>query len=156
MALAPGDARTLDFYGPSAVLNGRTEAGIAAARRAVVLDPLDPKSHLTLTRALYSGRHYDEALAAASAGLSLDPASALGHALRGLIYYALGRYKDASASCEGQPGYANKVCLAVTYEKLGRHADAESQRAKLQTASGHAFACVLPRENTPINQCVVG
>ena len=105
-----------------------------------MLDPLDPNIHLTLTRALYSGRQYEEALRAANAGLSLEPASALGHALRGLIYYALGRYKDASASCEGQPGYPNKVCLAVSCEKLERHTAAESQRAKMQATLGAAAA----------------
>jgi hypothetical protein len=40
MALAPGNARVLRDYGEFAVSMGHTDAGIAAARRAVALDPL--------------------------------------------------------------------------------------------------------------------
>jgi hypothetical protein len=46
------------------VFAGRTQAGIAAARRAVVLDPLNRTTHHSLGLALYFGRQTQEAIAA--------------------------------------------------------------------------------------------
>ncbi len=54
-ALAPGNAQVLRRYGVFAVRMGRTESGIATARRAVVLDPLNHGVHTALGAALYLG-----------------------------------------------------------------------------------------------------
>src|SRR5262249_1285268 len=62
------------------------------------------------------------------------------YALRGLAYYALGDFERARASCESKPDWASEWCLAVTYEKLGRHADAEAVLAKFKAALGDASA----------------
>jgi TolB-like protein/cytochrome c-type biogenesis protein CcmH/NrfG len=141
LVLAPGNARILREYGRLAVLMGRTAAGFAAARRAVVLDPLNRLSHFDLGRALYLGRQPNEAIAALQGALALDPADQKTYALRGLAYYALGDLKHARASCEIQPDDEDiQVCLAVTYEKLGRHADAENMFAKLQAPLGDKMA----------------
>jgi cytochrome c-type biogenesis protein CcmH/NrfG len=43
---------------------GHFDAGIATARRAVVLDPLARESHARLGQALYAARRYEEAVAA--------------------------------------------------------------------------------------------
>ena len=48
LALAPGDSRVLREYGAFAVLIGRTEAGLAAAHRVLVLDPLNSMNHFGL------------------------------------------------------------------------------------------------------------
>jgi hypothetical protein len=59
----------------------------------------------------------------------------------GLAYYALGDFERARASCETKPDYwESQQCLAVTYDKLGRHADAESIFAKLKAWGGDAAA----------------
>ena len=73
VALAPGNAQVLAVYGRFAVLMGRTESGIAAARRAVLLDPLNPLSHYRLGQALYFARRYAESVTAWSSTLTLDP-----------------------------------------------------------------------------------
>jgi len=53
----------------------------------------------------------------------------------------LGELKNASSSCETKPEYwASQQCLALVYEKLGRHADAEAQLAKLKAAQGDSAA----------------
>ena len=57
--LAPNDAMLLEEYGRFAVWLGHNEAGIAAAQRAVVADPLNPISHSHLGQALY---HADETI----------------------------------------------------------------------------------------------
>src|ERR1700739_1238730 len=40
----------------------------------------------------------------------------------------------------GANHFASQQCLAVTYEKLGRHVDAEAELAKLKAAFGDAGA----------------
>jgi len=137
LALAPGDAGVLRNFGINAVFMGRTEAGIAAIRRAVALDPLSRNAHAQLGDALYFGRRYPEAIEAFQSTLALDPEFAWAYSLRGLAYYALGHLQSARESCEAKPDARNsQVCLALTYEKLGRHADAASMLAKLRTSSG--------------------
>jgi tetratricopeptide (TPR) repeat protein len=55
-ALAPGNAQVLRQSGIFAVLMGNFDAGLAALRRAVVLDPLARLSHYLLGQALYRAR----------------------------------------------------------------------------------------------------
>jgi tetratricopeptide (TPR) repeat protein len=56
--------------------------------------------------------------------------------------YGLGDLERARTSCEVKPDdWLSQQCLAVTYDKLGRHADAETVLAKLKTvAQGDAAA----------------
>jgi TolB-like protein/cytochrome c-type biogenesis protein CcmH/NrfG len=141
LALSPGNARVMRDYGQFAVWMGRADAGIAAVRRAVVLDPLSVRSHSVLGRALTYARRYEEAVAADNEALELDPESPGMHGSRGLAYYLLGDFQNARSSCETKPGFwVSKWCLAVTYDKLGQHGDAEAMRAKLEASSGDTSA----------------
>jgi TolB-like protein/Flp pilus assembly protein TadD len=141
LALAPGNAGVLHLSGVFAVKAGRTQAGIASLRRAVVLDPLNLDGHFALGESLYLGRQNKEAIAALQDALSLDPEDPRSYAFRGFVYYVLGDFELARASCERKPDDAfNQVCLAVVYDKLGRHADAESMFAKLKATFGDAAA----------------
>ena len=48
---------------------------------------------------------------------------------------------SARASCETTPDYwESQQCLAVIYDKLGRHADAEAELAKMKAAFGDTAA----------------
>ena len=137
LALAPGNAQVLRLYGRFAVNMGRTGVGMATARRAVVLDPLSRDSHSDLGSTLYWARQNKEAIAAYQGALALDPEDPRIHALLGVAYYALGDLQSARASCERKADYwESQWCLAVTYDRLGRHADAETQLAKLKAAQG--------------------
>ena len=128
-------------YGAFAVLMGRTEAGITAARRALALDPLNRANAGSLGAVLLIARQYDKALAAYLDALALDPEWPDLYASRGLAYYLLGDFERARASCESKPDYfVSQQCLAVTYDKLGRHSDAEAELAKLKAALGDAAA----------------
>jgi tetratricopeptide (TPR) repeat protein len=141
LALAPGNAQVLRISGLFAAYMGHIDAGLAAARRAVVLDPLARDSHSLLGRALYAARRYEEAIVAFSDGISLDPTDKAFYTYRGLAYYGLGDLQSASASCETKRDYAgNQFCLAVTYDKLGRHADAEAELSKLKASHGDVMA----------------
>ena len=143
MTLAPGNARVLRDYSEFAVHMGRTDAGIAAARRAAALDPLNLESHSFLNSALRFARRYDEALAAYQDGLSLRPKDPWWGAAKGqLIYYALGDFDKMRTLCEGV-GEAVKDfqgCLALAYHKLGRQSDAETALARFKALQGDAGA----------------
>jgi TolB-like protein/DNA-binding winged helix-turn-helix (wHTH) protein/Tfp pilus assembly protein PilF len=142
VALAPGDAQVLGWYGRFAVMTGHTNAGIAAAHRAVVLDPLNPMTHYRLGQSLLRARRYADAVSAFSDALVLDPQQKSdSYGLRGLAYYGLGAFQSARASCEANPGdSASQWCLAVTYRILARHGDAEAALAKLGTVADDRWA----------------
>jgi TolB-like protein/Flp pilus assembly protein TadD len=141
LALAPGSAQVLRISGLFATYMGRIDAGLAAARRAVVLDPLARDSHSVLGRALYAARRYEEAIDALSEAIKLDPDDKAFYSYRGFAYYALGALESARASCETSRNFpGNQWCLAVTYDKLGRHADAEAEISKLKASFGDVMA----------------
>ena len=141
LALAPRGARVMQDYARFAVYMGHKETSIAAARRAVVLDPLNPNTHFNLGLALHGARLYDKAVAAFQDALALDPEDPSSFAVLGLAYYALGDLEHARASCESKPDHWwTQQCLAVTYDKLGRHADAESVLKKMRASIGDGSA----------------
>jgi eukaryotic-like serine/threonine-protein kinase len=141
LALAPGKAEVLRYSGLFAALMGHFDAGAAATRRAVVLDPLAHESHFYLGWVLYEGRRYEEAAAALGELISLEPEFKQTYGLRGLAYYGLGELERARASCETAPDHwLSRLCLSVTYDKLGRHADAEAVLSEMKTAMGDASA----------------
>jgi TolB-like protein/Tfp pilus assembly protein PilF len=141
LALAPGNAQILRLSGLFAVYMGHIDAGLASARRAVVLDPLARDSHALLGRALYAARRHEEAVAALTEGISLDPSDKAFYTYRGFAYYELGNLESARTSCENDRDYSgDQWCLAVTYDKLGRHADAEGEISKLKSSHGDVMA----------------
>ena len=141
LALAPGNAEALRRSGQFAGYMGHFDAALAAARRAVVLNPLARESHSALGRALYAGRRYEDAVAAFAEVISLEPNYTATYGERGLAYYGLGNLESARASCERKrDDWSSQWCLSVVYDKLGRHADAEAERAKLKAALGDTAA----------------
>ena len=140
-ALAPGNASVLRDYGRFAVWMGRADFGIATARRAVVVDPLNVISHSHLGQALFLARRYDEAIAAYQDYQALDPSDPAAYSGSGLAHYVLGDFQGARTSCETKPDFwESQLCLAVTYDKLARRPDAEAVLAKLRAVYGDASA----------------
>jgi TolB-like protein/tetratricopeptide (TPR) repeat protein len=141
VALAPGNAQVVRSSGYfAAVLRGHFDAGLVAIRRAVVLDPLASQSHNALGKTLYTARRYEDAVAAFARVISLDPDLKSAYGDRGLAYYGLGDLQSARASCETKGDWGSQWCLAVTYDKLGRHADAEAELSKVKASYGDAMA----------------
>ena len=64
LALAPGNAKLLRYYGTFAVQMGQIEVGLEAAHRSVVLDPLNFLNYLSLGISEMYAQRYDEALMA--------------------------------------------------------------------------------------------
>jgi tetratricopeptide (TPR) repeat protein len=136
LALAPSNARVLRDYGHFAVIAGHGDSGLTAVQRAVVLDPLNSNSHGFLGAALLALRRYPEAIAAFEKAEALVPSKTLGRYpwQIGTAYYLLGDFASARATCEqGRDNFYDQLCLALAYDKLGRHADAEAALKKAQT-----------------------
>jgi TolB-like protein/Flp pilus assembly protein TadD len=141
IALAPGKLQVLLMSSEFDRSMGYSDSAIAAARHAVVLDPLDRRSHSMLGRALYAARRYGEAAAAHAEALRINPNYTVAYAERGLAFYGLGDLERARASCETkQDDSVSQLCLAVVYDKLGRRADAEAELARIKAAQGDASA----------------
>jgi TolB-like protein/Flp pilus assembly protein TadD len=141
LALGPGNAGVLRNSVRFATWMGHFDAGIAAGRRAVVLDPLARQSHTALAQALYTARRYEESVAAFADAISLEPDFKQTYGDRGLSFYGLGDLERARGSCETKRDHwVSQQCLAVIYDKLGRHADAGAELTKLKAALGDAAA----------------
>jgi TolB-like protein/lipoprotein NlpI len=141
LALAPGNADVLRRSGTFAAYMGHFDTAIAAARRALILDPLARASHSLLGRALYVTRRYEEAAGAFAEAVSIAPDFKATYAERGLAFYGLGDLERARVSCEAKPDYwFTHPCLAVIYDKLGRHAEAQAELSKLTAAVSDAAA----------------
>jgi TolB-like protein/DNA-binding winged helix-turn-helix (wHTH) protein len=140
-ALAPGSERILRDYSAFAAGIGHVDSGIAAARRAVELNPLNQNSYSYLAGALEVARRYDEAIAALNEAIALAPPALPLHVELGNVYYELGNFERSRSECElGRELFQAQVCLAATYEKLGRHRDAQAELAKLRASAGDAGA----------------
>jgi TolB-like protein/Flp pilus assembly protein TadD len=142
LALGPGNARALKNYGTFAAAMGRGDFGITLLRRALTLDPLNPSAHEQLGDALFFQKRYPEAIAAFREAEVLDSNApdALSAAI-GQAYYLVGDFPRARSSCEKKPEERNnQLCLALTYDKLGQHADAEAMLAKDQATNGDTEA----------------
>jgi TolB-like protein/Flp pilus assembly protein TadD len=141
VALAPGNAQILGDSGLFAAYMGHFEPAISALRRAVVLDPLDQYRWSQLGWGLYVGRRYHEATSAYAAAINLSPDSKWLYGQRGFVFIGLGDFESARASCEThRDDPYSRECLAVVYEKLGRHSDAKAELTKMQAALGDAWA----------------
>ena len=142
LALGPGNVQVLHECSLLAVYLGHADTAISGARHGVALDPLNPLSHRALGDTLRYARHYEEAIAAYQASIAADPEhSAETYALRGLSYYLVGKLSPAQSSCEATPdAFRNRVCRAVIYDRLGRHADAAVVLAEIKQQGGDAAA----------------
>jgi Tfp pilus assembly protein PilF len=138
-ALEPGNARLLTTYGWFAVLMGQTEAGLAAAHRAVALDPLNANNHVSLGEALLLAHRSHDAIVALTDARALTPNDASTNSWLGYAYYATGDFQSARAAFEGVQAandFNRLHGLAMTYDKLGRHADAETMSTQMRASQG--------------------
>jgi TolB-like protein/Flp pilus assembly protein TadD len=140
LALAPGNATMLREYGAFAVLIGRSEAGLAAAHRLLVLDPLNSMNHFGLGTTLIFARRYGEAIIALTDAKAPTPEDVSVNMWLGIAYYLSGDFQSARAACEKAGEVNGPWCLAMIYDKLGRHAEAETMLAKARAIGGDRFA----------------
>ncbi len=147
LELAPGSARMLVAYSRNAAAMGHGPEAINAGRRAITLDPLNFHVYRGVGIALTDARQYPEAITAFKTSISLEPGYVISHALLGQVYYATGNFEAARSSCElASADSAGQACLAKTYQRLGRHTDAQAMLQKLEAAFGdenaYDYACI--------------
>ena len=140
IALEPSNSWILSDYGNFAVCMGRVDAGLTALRRAVALDPLNALVHNDLGLGLMLSRRQEEALRVFGNARALNLHDPFIIVNSGIAHYLLGDYQSARSSCEqgDQRDDFAVFCLAITYDKLGRRADAEAMLTKLRTLLGDA------------------
>jgi TolB-like protein len=137
LALAPNDTGVLMRSGRFFVTMGRTESGLANIRRAIAMDQLNPQGYTLLSFALYDAKKYREAVEAVNRALQIDADSSDLKNARGLCLLSLGEIDAARESCETpKRGWQGMLCLAILYDQLHRHAEAESERAAMQAEFG--------------------
>jgi len=137
MTLAPGNAELLVDSGRFAVYMGQFDTGLIALRRALVLDPISARSRFALGQGLHSARRFQDAAAPFTEAITLDPDYKDPYGYLGLAYYELGDLPSARSSCEtNRDNWGSRWCLAIVYDKLGQHADAEAVLGKLRGTLG--------------------
>jgi tetratricopeptide (TPR) repeat protein len=127
-------------YGAFAVLIGRSEAGLTTAHRLLVLDPLNSMNHFGLGVSLMFARRYGEAKKAFTDAKALGQDDVSVNMWLGITYYLSGDFERARATCVRAGEVNGPWCLAMIYDKLGRHTEAETMLAKVRTIAGDRLA----------------
>jgi tetratricopeptide (TPR) repeat protein len=136
LALAPGNAKVLRRYGQFKVQMGHSDVGLDALRRSVTLDPLNSNNYFLLGEALVWAHRPDEALAPFNEVKALEPNDISVYGWLGYAYLTARNYQSAQEACERTNDSNRFHCLAMAYDGLGRHADAQAMLAKLLATNG--------------------
>jgi adenylate cyclase len=133
--LAPGNARILAAYSRWSGQFGRAAEALRSGRRAIELDPLNFHVYRVVGIGLLLARQYREAVADFERAIALEPKYLRNYALLGMAQYEMGNLEAARLSCE-QPTNDSLAqrCLAITYHKLGRTAEATALLNKMKAA----------------------
>jgi TolB-like protein len=144
VALAPGNASVQRIYGIFVGLLGRHDAALAAAKRAVRLDPESYAARWGVVRVLLYARRFREALAAADDAKAINPNGHIIGRYIGELYLALGQPELASQYCAPTSAPLDEddrhTCLALAYHALGRVQEAENELKELKRIDGEAGA----------------
>jgi serine/threonine protein kinase/TolB-like protein len=136
LALSPGSGRVARLYAEFASSLGHHAQAIAAAQRAVSLDPQNVLSHVTLGRALHHSRNYRAALVAFRDAEVLKPKSNYVEGNIAGTLIAAGELAAARAHCESTSVALDAdnrhYCLALAYHLLGQQRRAERELAELK------------------------
>jgi Flp pilus assembly protein TadD len=135
--LAPRNSRVERNFAIFSVLMGNVESGVTAGRHAVAIDPLDRNTYSDLAAALINARRYDEAASTIQDATLLVAPDSSGHLQGGLAYYLLGKFQNAVSTCQldADDPYT-QMCLALVYDKLGRHSDAKAMIGRIRASIG--------------------
>jgi tetratricopeptide (TPR) repeat protein len=95
LGAGPELAYAHEMHGWYLVAIGETEAGLAACRRAVALDPLSSEANAALGFGLYFARRYDDAIRQLRTTITVDPDYLWGHEFLGRTYIHAGRLAEA-------------------------------------------------------------
>ncbi len=127
MATGDGQADVLARFGLFSCDVGDIAPGLAAVRRAVVLDPLNANMFAFLARALVAARLYPDAIAAVRQALALSPGLGGAHVTIGDALFFQGDLAAAAVEYALEPiAYRRQTALAIVRRRLGDPAGAEA------------------------------
>jgi tetratricopeptide (TPR) repeat protein len=106
----------------------------------LVLDPLNSMNHFGLGASLIFARRYGDAIQAFKDTKALGQDDVSVNMWLGIAYYLSGDFESARATCEGAGEINGPWCLAMVYDKLGRHAEAEAMLSKMRAVAGDRLA----------------
>lgn len=110
-------------------------------KRAIDINPADPKLHVWYSGCLTALGRYEEAIAAARQGQQLDPLSSIANQTLAIRYYYARRYDEAVAQFEktlelDSDAFVARWGLGQTYWQMGRREQAIAEHQKAVEASG--------------------
>jgi tetratricopeptide (TPR) repeat protein len=88
-------------------------------------------NHFGLGTSLLFARRYGEAIRALTDAEALIPEDVAVNMWLGIAYYLNGDFQSAGTACERAGEVNGPWCLAMIYDKLGRHTEAETMLAKV-------------------------
>jgi len=128
-----GDADILNRIGLASCRAGDFASGLPAVRRAVSLDPLNPRVFKSLGLALTAARRYPDAIAAMRRALDLSPGASTAHNTIGDALYLQGQLPAAKAEYDLEPAaWARQRGRAIVLRKLGDVPGAEAAFRQLR------------------------
>lgn len=143
-ALTPGSAWVQRNVGVFASLLGHSELAVAAARRAVRLDPRNANTSRMAASVFMNTRRYGDARVILQDEKVLFPGSHQIEAALTNLMLASGQFEKARSQCESHSTPLDEgdrhYCLALAYHALSRQVDAERELKQFKAIDGDAAA----------------
>jgi TolB-like protein/Tfp pilus assembly protein PilF len=131
--LNPNFAAVHRGYGLYLYQVGSSQEGMEHFKRALEIDPLSPRSHVSLFGGFYFGRQFDQALDALRTAIDLDPGFEP-HFHLAWIYREKGMFEEAIAEFRKAPkeNLPSQAHLGNAYARAGRVTEARACLQKLK------------------------
>jgi serine/threonine-protein kinase len=132
--LKPDYAPAHEGYSSLLTITGRRDEAVQQSRIAKDLDPFSPPTALSVCKALYFTRAYDQAINCFDKVVQENPNYSGARYSRGLMYLQQGRHDDAIAIFEDLYGKDKRLAgaaLGYAYGATGRVADARRVLAEM-------------------------
>ena len=144
LAVNPSYVSSQPFYSLFLGSLGRFEEAVAAAKRALVLDPVSPAGSHFLAVQLYLSRQFDPAIQECHKTLEMDPNYAIAYALLGQAYLGKGLCREALHDLDKylalSRGSASSLeLLGYAHAQLGERNEALRTVEELRELSKRSF-----------------
>jgi tetratricopeptide (TPR) repeat protein len=140
MALAPGSASVLDSYSGFQGIVGHHDLALRAIRRAIKLDPQNPRYREHLLQNLSMARRFADVLTAVRDAQALHAEGYYAPLYSFRSYLALGHPELAQQTCESPATPLDErdrqLCLALAYHALGKIKQATIKLEELNASEG--------------------
>jgi eukaryotic-like serine/threonine-protein kinase len=140
MALAPGSASVLDGYSGFQGIIGHHAVALAAIRRAIALDPQNPRYREHLLQNLSWARQFKDVLSAVQDAKALHAEGYDAGMFSAMSYLALHRPELAAQTCESPATPLDEgdrhFCLALAFHALGKMDQAAAELDQFKALNG--------------------